>query len=147
MSLSFSLVGYRLFTGTNCSLELDTHVLNVMKWAARARPDCPGRTQPCINLADLARAIITQSVQKSDKGVAKTRLWPAAAAAFIAGEPIERGAVFADALHIMQHFEWSPFDLSGANPAFWAYLKTGFTFGIPNPVFKYELASASLFGD
>lgn len=39
VSLSFSLVGYRLFTGTNCFLELDTHVLNVMMWAARARPD------------------------------------------------------------------------------------------------------------
>ena len=86
-------------------------------------------------------------MSKSDKGVAKTRLWPAAASAFIAGGPIERGAVFADALYIMQHFEWSPFDLSGGIPAFWADLKTGFTFGIPNPVFKYELASASLFGD
>ena len=98
VSLSFSLVECRLFTGTSCSLELDRRVLNVMNWAARARPDCPGRTQPCINLADLARAIITQSVPKSDKGVAKTRLWPAAAAAFIAGEPIERRVVFADAL-------------------------------------------------
>ena len=84
---------------------------------------------------------------KSDNGVAKTRLWPAAASAFIAGEPIERGAGFADALYIVQHFQWSPFDLSGGIPAFWTDVKTGFTSGIPNPVFKYELASVSLFGD
>ena len=63
VSLSFSLVGCRLFTGTSCSLELDTHILNAMNWAARARPDCPGPTQPCINLADLVARPFQSSCQ------------------------------------------------------------------------------------